>query len=145
MYFKGKYQCACDKKTTDCFRREVLGVQYNHIFFIFLGMAFPSYFWTFQTLGLLFELVEMILEKNEQWTMNHLGGCLSEAPKNIKHSIYNFKVYKGIPKYMNPVDKAFNIENSKLHFWHGSIAEVISNVIGFIIGIKMNEFLRSIL
>ena len=82
------------------------------------------------------------MDKNEQWTMKHLGGCLSEAPQNIKNSTYNFKVYKGIPKYMNPVDKAFHIENSKLHFWHGSIAEVIAKVLGFIIGMRMNAFIN---
>ena len=141
MYHRGKYQCG-NKNTTNCYRREILGVQYTHIyFFIFLGVSFPSFFWTFQTLGLLFELFEMILEKNEKWTIQNLGGRLSEQPKNIKNSIYNFKVYKEMDKYVNPIDKFFNIKNSKLHFWHGSIAEVVSNIIGFIIGIGINKYI----
>ena len=37
MYHRGKYQCN-NKHTTNCYRREILGVQYTHIsFFIFLG------------------------------------------------------------------------------------------------------------
>ena len=106
-----------------------------------MGIFFPSYFWTFQTLGLLFELFEMILEKNEKWTIQNLGGRLSEKTKNIKNSIYNFKVYKGTNKYVNPIDKFFNIKNSKLHFWNGSIAEVVSNIIGFLIGIGINKYI----
>lgn len=141
MYYRGKYQCN-NKNTTNCYRREILGVQYNHIyFFIFMGIFFPSYFWTFQILGLLFELFEMMLDKNEKWTIQNLGGRLSERPKNIKNLIYNFKVYKGMDKYVNPIDKFFNIKNSKLHFWHVSIAEVVTNIISFIIGIKINKYI----
>lgn len=141
MYTRGKYQCACDKKTKNCFRREVFGVQYIHLlFYIVLGLAFPSYFWTFQTLGLFFEVLERLLEKNETWTMTHLGGCLSEAP-TVKNSIYDFKVYRGMQKYMNPVDRLFHIENSKIHFWHGSVAEVLSNVVGFGIGMGLAKLM----
>ena len=82
----------------------------------------------------------MILDKNEKWTIKNLGGRLSERP-NIKNSIYNFKVYKGMDKYVNPIDKFFNIKNSKLHFWHGSIAEVVTNIISFIVGIKINKYI----
>jgi len=83
----------------------------------------------------------MVLEKNEKWTIHNLGGRLSERPKNIKNSIYNFKVYKGMEKYVNPIDKFFNIKNSKLHFWHGSIAEVVTNIISFIVGKKINKYI----
>jgi hypothetical protein len=84
----------------------------------------------------------MMLDKNEKWTIQHLGGCLSEQPNNIKNSIYNFKVYKEVDKYVNPIDKFFNIQNSKIHFWNGSIAEVVSNIIGFIIGMGINKYLK---
>ena len=142
MYYRGKYMCSCDKNTTNCYRREILGVQYNHfIFFIFLGTVFPSYFVTFQILGILFELFERMLYKNEKWTIQNLGGCLSKEPTNFKNSIYNFKVYKGTNKYVNPLDKYFNIKNSKIFFWHGSIAEIIANIIGFIIGIGINRYI----
>ena len=63
MYFGGKYGCSCKEKTKGCYRTEILGVQYNHFyFFILLGIVFPSYFWTFQILGLLWELLEIILD-----------------------------------------------------------------------------------
>lgn len=142
MYYRGKYTCNCNHHTDNCFRREILGIQYNHFYlFIFLGIAFPSYFWTFQLLGILFELFELILNKHEECTIKNLGGCLSEEPPNIQNSIYNFKVYKGTHEYTNPIDTFFNIKHSNVHFWHGSIAEVISNMIGFIIGIFINKYL----
>lgn len=143
MYYAGNYECSCDRKTKDCYRTEILGVQYNHFyFFIFLGIFFPSYFWTFQILGLLWELLEIVLDRNEQWAMKHLGGCFSNAPReNIENTIFNFKVYKGVEKYMNPIDKFFNIKNSKIHSWHGSIAEVIPNILGFILGIWINKYI----
>ena len=83
----------------------------------------------------------MVLDKNEKWTIQNLGGCLSDRDKNIKNSMYNFKVYKGANKYINPVDKFFNIKNSKIHFWHGSVAEIFANIIGFIIGIGINTYI----
>jgi len=143
MYFGGKNVCSCEKKTKKCYRTEILGVQYNHFyFFIFLGIVFPSYFWTFQILGLLWELLEIILDRNEQWTIENIGGCFSEASReNKENSIYNFKVYKGVDKYMNPIDKFLNIKNSKIHSWHGSIAEVIPNILGFILGIWINKYI----
>jgi hypothetical protein len=143
MYIGGKYGCSCDKKTKNCYRKEILGVQYNHFyFFIFLGIVFPSYFWTFQILGLLWELLEIVLDRNEQWAIKHLGGCFSDTPReNKENTIFNFKVYKGVNKYMNPIDKFFNIKNSKIHSWHGSIAEVIPNILGFILGIWINKYI----
>ena len=42
---------------------------------------------------------------------------------------------------MNPIDKFFNIKNSKIHSWHGSIAEVVPNILGFILGIWINKYI----
>jgi len=143
MYYEGKTGCSCIEKTKNCYRTEILGVQYNHFyFFLFLGLTFPSYFWTFQVLGLLWELLEIIFDRNEEWVITHLGGCFSEVPReNIENSIFHFKVYKRVDKYMNPIDKFFNIKNSKIHSWHGSIAEVIPNILGFILGIWINKYI----
>ena len=41
---------------------------------------------------------------------------------------------------MNPIDKLFGIKNSKIHGWHGSVAEIIVNIIGFEIGRKLYEY-----
>lgn len=125
MYYRGKYMCSCNKNI-NCYRREIFGVQYNHlIFFIFLGTIFPSYFVTFQILGILFELFEMVLDKNEKWTIQNLGGCLSDRDTNIKNSMYNFKVYKGANKYINPIDKFFNIKILKFIFGMGLLPKYL--------------------
>lgn len=143
MLYHGKYNCSCDVEHTKCVRHEILGVQYSHLyFFIFIGFFFPSYFWTFQIVGLLWEFFEIFLDRNESETIKYLDGCLSKKPKHIgEQSIYNFKVYKNVDKYLNPVDRFFNIKNSKIHFWHGSIAEVVLNVIAFFIGFGLNKLL----
>ena len=98
-------------------------------------------------MGILWELLEILMDKNENYTIKLFGGCLSEKPKPKKKtsgdgdSIYNFNVYKKTNKYLNPIDKYFNIKNSKIHFWHGSIAEIIPNVLGFWVGVLLNKFI----
>ena len=94
--------------------------------FIFIGFFFPSYFWTFQIVGLLWEFFEIFLDRNESETIKYLDGCLSKKPKHIgEQSIYNFKVYKNVDKYLNPVDRFFNIKNSKIHFWQKKKVQLI--------------------
>ena len=67
----------------------------------------------------------MVLDKNEKWTIQNLGGCLSDRDKNIKNSIYNFKVYKGANKYINPIDKFFNIKILKFIFGMGLLPKYL--------------------
>ena len=142
MYIAASGVCSCTKRTPYCNRHEILGVQFNHFFFfLFLGVFFPSYFWTFFILGVLWEFLEIMLDRNEEWTIKNIGGCLSDPPSNLRNTIYNYKVYKGIDKYLNPIDRFFNIKNSTIHAWHGSIAEIVPNVIGFGIGILINKYL----
>jgi len=110
--------CPCSKKST-CYRTEFYGVQLNHLtLFTIIGVLFPSYFYTFQLLGILWELGEHILEKYPILVTKYLGGCIQYPPagyseKNNPH--YNYKVYRGINKPRNYVDKLFNIKNSKIH------------------------------
>ena len=141
MLFYAKKYCNCKITRSFCIRHEILGVQYSHLYFyIFLGFFFPSYFLTFQIVGILWELFEIYLDHNNVFTTKYLGGCLSKKPTNIQQqSILNYKVYKHNTKYLNPIDKLFNIKNSKHHFWHGSIAEIIANIIGFSIGFLINK------
>lgn len=141
MLFYAKKYCNCKTTSSFCVRHEILGIQYNHLYFyIFLGFFFPSYFVTFQVVGILWELIEIYLDHNDVFTTKYLGGCLSKKPTNIKHqNILNYKVYKNSNKYMNPIDRLFNIKNSQIHFWHGSIAEIIANIIGFYIGLLLNR------
>jgi hypothetical protein len=53
---------------------------------------------------------------------------------------YFYTVYRGIEKPLNYIDKLFNVKNSTLHGWHGSVAELIPNLIGFLIGYTINRF-----
>jgi len=70
----------------------------------------------------------MYLDKNEDIVFRY-GGCLDK-------DIYNkeYIVGYGEDKYLNPIDKYFNIKNSKKHIWHGSLAEIFYSTIFFIIG-----------
>ena len=139
MYTLGVY-CPCDKDT-QCMRNEFYGVQYNHLyFFIFLGFWFPSYFITWQILGIIVELVENWLDNNDKFVVRYVGGCLMEKPMGAgKNPIDDFIVYKGEDKYLNPIDRYFGIKNSKIHAWHGSIAEVLLNIFAFGIGYYLNK------
>ena len=68
-YSYGK-DCPCSTNTT-CIRIEFYGVQLNHfILFIILGLLFPSYFYTFQCLGILWEFAEHILDNNPNIVKN---------------------------------------------------------------------------
>jgi len=139
-YFLGK-SCPCTGNTP-CVRKEFYGVQLNHLYlFIFLGMFFPSYFYTFQLLGISWELFEHLLEKYPSFVTNYFGGCLQYPPaghieKNNPH--YDYTVYRGIQKPLNYVDKLFNVKNSTSHGWHGSVAELLPNLFGFLIGYYIN-------
>lgn len=143
MYYLGK-KCPCNNKNTSCTRKEFYGVQFNHfVLYIILGILFPSYFFTLQILGILFELVEYYLDKNDNFVKKYIGGCLKFKPKNENNNeLNNYTVYRNIPKYLNPIDKFFKIKNSTLHAWHGSVAEVFVNIIGFILGYIINYYIR---
>jgi ABC-type multidrug transport system permease subunit len=132
--------CPCDRNT-ECMRNEFYGVQFNHlIFFIFVGFYFPSYFFTWQFLGILVELIEYWLDNNDNFVVKYVGGCLAEKPEDLTYNpIHNYIVYKGENKYLNPIDRYFGIENSKIHAWHGSIAEVVLNIFAFGIGYYLNK------
>jgi hypothetical protein len=95
-------------------------------------------------LGIAWEVFEHILEKYPILVTKYFGGCLSYPPrgyieKNNPH--YDYTVYRGIRKPLNYIDKLFNIKNSKLHGWHGSVAELIPNLLGFLVGYSINKYL----
>jgi len=146
-YLLGR-SCPCNKRLTriGCLRHEVYGAQMNHLqLFIILGMIFPSYFFTLQGIGVLWELYEYTLDNNEDIVVNYIGGCLSTKPSWLNENvnpIHDHIVYKHQPKYVNPIDRLFNIENSRIHGWHGSVAEVGVNVFGFMIGYLINKTFR---
>jgi hypothetical protein len=76
--------------------------------------------------------------------VKYIGGCLKYPPSNYNHNknnIANYTVYRNIKKPLNPIDKFFNIKNSTLHGWHGSVAELVPNFFGFLIGIAINKLI----
>lgn len=148
-YLLGK-ECPCDiEKETRCIRKEFYGIQLNHfVLYSVLGLFFPSYFFTFQGFGILWEFVEFILDNNPILVIKYIGGCLKRAPpdyvdKNNHPS--NYTVYRDIEKPLNIIDKFFNIKNSTLHAWHGSPAELVPNLLGFLLGIYINKYIFYVL
>lgn len=141
-YFLGR-SCPCNENTT-CVRHEFYGIQLNHfVLYICIGFVFPSYFWTFLLLGILWELCEYVLDKHPYWVITYIGGCLKEPPSDYRENpVHNYIVYKGIQKPLNPIDDFFGIENSTIHGWHGSIAEIIPNIAGFSIGFLLNKLIK---
>lgn len=134
--------CSCGKQkkqnSEDCYRFEIWGVQPNHFYlFAFLGYFYPEYFYLIQTVGILWEIFEHLLERYPKWGFK-LGGCLDNKPK--KDNWHNrHLIYKGKEKYYNPLDRLFGIKNSKVHGWHGSAAEIIVNIIGFGFGYYLQK------
>jgi hypothetical protein len=140
------YSCSCkDPSKTRCVRHEFYGVQLNHFgLFLFLGFVFPSYFYTLQILGVLFEIAEGILDHHDEFVVNYVGGCLMERPTNQpESSLANTVVFKNEEKYLNPIDRWFGIQNSKIHGWHGSAGEVVMNFLGFVAGYGLNKLIMT--
>ena len=132
-YYTSKYRCPCNKNNNElsntCYRYEIYGIQINHIIlFMFFGYFCHEYFVLLQSIGIIWEIIEMYLDKYENIVYT-FGGCLKKDNTNNK-----YKIGKDEIKYLNPIDKYFNIKNSKIHGWHGSIAEIIINFISFFIG-----------
>ena len=129
--------CPCDSTPSPfCYRLEFYGVQYIHFFlFAVLGMMYPDKFYEVQAIGVVIEIVEYFMDKHEEATKNLLGGCFHDNPTPGKkqHPAF-FKVYRGESKYYNPIDKLFGIKNSTEHFYNGSVAELVPNVLGFLVG-----------
>lgn len=127
--------CPCDgnKNKEKCYRFEVNGVQVNHLYYFFiLGYFFHEYFFIIQIFGIVWELVEYYIDKNKKLLKN-IGGCLDNKPKK-KNWHSNYLIYAGKEKKYNIIDKIFGIKNSTVHGWHHSYAEIVANIIGFMIG-----------
>ena len=126
------YTIICDCKYNNknlCFRYEYKGVLISKILLLFiLGLFFSKYYLVIFIIFILWEIFEMYLDKNENIVFKY-GGCLDKDIYNKEYIIgYNEE------KYLNIIDKIFNIKNSKKHMWHGSIAEIIYGLIFFVIG-----------
>ena len=139
LLFKNNCPCPPSKKNAGCYRFEIFGVQFNHIYtFLALGYFFPEYFYAIQILGVIWELIEYYIHKYETPKLRKkIGGCFGNVSQETKNTFpHNLGdlVAGNSKKKLNPIDKFFNIKNSSLHGWHHSVAEIIVNIISFIIG-----------
>lgn len=128
--------CPCNTKGEyECVRDEVWGVQPNHFFlFMLCGIIFPNRFWELMFLGLLWEIWEYYISQYPEFVYK-FGGCLTKRPQDPKSSpIIGSRVYAGERKYHNPIDEILGLEHPRWHTWHGSAAELIPNVLGFLTG-----------
>ena len=144
IFILGK-SCPCDNIIRKhCRRLEIFGALYSHIFlFIILGYFFPNYFILLMISGIIWEILEHIINlKYSDYIIKNNFGCLSLPPKDtINKNIYN-EVYRNNKNYINQIDKYFNLTKSSTHMWYGSIADIIANIIGFIIGYYINIYFK---
>jgi hypothetical protein len=123
--------CPCDNNINKgyCYRYEFYGILPTKFITRFiLGYFFYEYYLFIIPTIILFEIFEMYLDKNDELVLKY-GGCLDK-------DIYNkdYIVGYGENKYLNPIDRYFNINNSKKHIWHGSVAEIFASLLFFVIG-----------
>ena len=135
-FFSLGRSCPCKTKPQDkqmCYRFEIYGIQVNHIYYFFLlGYFFPEYFIIIQTFGIVWELFEYYLDKNDK-LLSVIGGCLDKKPK-VKNWHTKQLVYANKEKNYNIIDRIFGIRNSVRHGWHHSVAEIVINILAFGMG-----------
>ena len=138
--YLNKLICPCDNNRSKgyCYRYEYKGILIRKYFtFFILGYFFYEYYLFIIPTIILWELFEIYLDKNENIVFK-FGGCLDKDIYNKEYIVgYNEE------KYLNPIDKFFNIKNSKKHMWHGSIAEIIYGILFFIFG-YLTKFISNI-
>lgn len=134
-------ECPCDHPGEyECVRDEVWGVQLNHfVIFFILGMMFPNRFWPLMFIGLIWELWELYITQYPEFVYS-FGGCLTRRGVASNKS---GRVYAGERKYHNPIDEALGLEAPRWHTWHGSAAELIPNVLGFITGSMIVHWIKN--
>jgi hypothetical protein len=119
-------------KTQVCQEFQWNGLSLSHLLvWIGLGFTFPDKFILLQTIGILFELLELpivLLDKypeQQEYILKYTGGCLYYPPgkKNKHHWADNI---------LGP--------HSEKHWWHVKITDIILNIIGFSIGYLLYNF-----
>lgn len=129
--------CPCDRPGKyECVRDEVWGFQMNHFnLFMIMGMIFPDRFLPFMIMGLIWEAWEIWMTHNPEY-VKRFGGCLTRRGVS---SDKPGRVYAGERKYHNPLDEFIGLEHPQWHTWHGSAAELIPNVLGFLTGSMITQ------
>lgn len=142
-FFLYAKKCPCTNTPDDCSRKEFYGFQYGHLFFFtVVGFLYPKQFKLWFSIGVLWELFEYWLSSNPE-LIRSFGGCLASHKDKDRGPLWFRKVYGGVPKHENIIDRFFGIKNSTEHTWHYSVGENLTNVIGFWIGAYLrNKILK---
>lgn len=118
---RGNLICPCPSKHNKnyCYRTELYGLQLNHlIFYIIIGYLYPKHFITWQILGIIWELFELLPTYLPNIFLPYMGGCIQ------KDKVDKF--------YINILDRW--IPRNKEHFWHPKLTDILLNIIGYLIG-----------
>lgn len=117
--------CPCPNKIRSvdadflCFRDENEAAISHVAFFAFIGYCFPTRFFFWQLLGILWEVSEFMVDANPH-LLKYIGGC---AHQDIKQENIG-----------NIIDNALGKLPTQDHVWHPSFSDVFCNIIGFMIG-----------
>ena len=128
---RGRLICPCTSKKNNlyCYRFEIWGLQINHlIFYTIIGFIYPNFFFIWQLLGIIWELLEFIPTYYPKDILPYIGGCIDKDKIN--------------KYYIHPIDKT--LPRSKIHFWHPKFTDILLNIIGFYIGYILFKIYSSI-
>ena len=107
-----------------CIRDEQDAAFSHFLAYAVLGYMYPSQFVFWQALGVLWEVAELLLDRNQEYLL-YIGGGVSEGDqkKNVG----------------NPIDKLLNVSPTQTHVWHPSASDVVYNFVGFSVGAMMQR------
>ena len=115
---------ASDDVQIDCHRGEANAALSHFVFYVGLGYAFPTWFWFWQGLGVLWEIVELYVHRN-QWLLSYTGGCVHSDMIGKQEG--------------NHLDRLIGIHPPDNHVWHPSVSDIAYNLIGFGVGVLASK------
>jgi hypothetical protein len=108
-----------------CLRDEQDAAISHFLAYAVLGYLYPAQFVFWQSLGVFWELVELFLDRNQDY-LKYVGGCVAESDrkKNVG----------------NVIDRVLHISPTQNHVWHPSASDIVYNIFGFIVGNMIGKF-----
>lgn len=109
-----------------CRETQLGGLSISHLLvYMMLGYLYPNDFFVIQTIGILFEIVELYMMRHKN-AMMWIGGC--------------FYYPRGQSNTHQPIDEWVMGEDSFTDFWwHFKITDVLMNMFGFFIGMLLSN------
>ena len=120
---------ASDDAQLDCHRGEANAALSHFAFYMGLGYAFPTWFWFWQGLGVLWELAELLVHRNQR-LLSYTGGCVHTDMTGKQEG--------------NSLDSLFGINPPHNHVWHPSASDVAYNLIGFGMGVLASKVAKNV-